>query len=330
MKKRKIIYIIVICIIFPILYIAYPYWSLITLVSAIEEGDREKIEEKIDFPKVRESLKEDFKAELMNSLLNDDMKDNIFGGIALVFVPALIDSLMDNYLTPTGISKLIKEGEIEDKKNREDVSQIDSSVEFPDLKWAFFKSPMRFKAILKNNVELKLELQGTSWRLTRITVPLDDVEKGKQDVARIIKSSIKNTLEINSDSENTKEELVEFREKQEYLPMVKLYDFEATTINTFSKKEVPSVKFKIKNEGNKTLNKVKVTVYFKDSNDIIITEEDFTPVNVSSWSMDNKKPLKPNYIWEAGEGNYYTVENIPSEWETGNAVAKITDIEIKK
>ena len=95
------------------------------------------------------------------------------------------------------------------------------------------------------------------------------------------------------------------------------------------KKEVPAVKFKIKNEGNKTLSKVKVTVYFKDSNDIIITEEDFTPVNVSSWSMDNKKPLKPNYIWEAEKGNYYTVENIPSEWETGNAVAKITDIEIK-
>ena len=307
------------------------------MVSAIEEGDREKIEEKIDFPKVRESLKEDYKAELMDSLLNDDMKDNIFGGIALVFAPALIDSLMNNYLTPAGISKLIKEGEIEDKKNGEDVSQIDSSVEFPDLKWAFFKSPMRFKAILKNNVEFKLELQGTSWRLTRITVPLDDVEKGKQDEARIIKPSIKNTLEINIDSEETKvleedtnEGLEEFREKQEYFPMVKLYDFEATTINTFLEKEVPAVKFKIKNEGNKTLSKVKVTVYFKDSNDIIITEEDFTPVNVSSWSMDNKKPLKPNYIWEAEKGNYYTVENVPSEWEIGNAVAKITDIEINK
>ncbi len=122
----------------------------------------------------------------------------------------------------------------------------------------------------------------------------------------------------------------EFKQEREYLNKVNLYDFEVSTIDTYSDKNIPAVKFKIKNAGDKTLTNVEVTVYLKDRDGNIIMEEDFNPVLVSAYSFSgNNKPLKPGYIWEMEKGKWYTIKNAPSEWHVGNAVAKITDIEIE-
>ena len=115
--------------------------------------------------------------------------------------------------------------------------------------------------------------------------------------------------------------------KQDYIAKVKLYDFEATRINTYTNKNVPAVRFSIKNEGERTLNKVEVTVYFKDANGSVIFEEDYYPVLVSEYSLSDNKPLKPNYIKRQAEGTYYTIEQLGPEWKTGAAEAVVTDIE---
>ena len=59
----------------------------------------------------------------------------------------------------------------------------------------------------------------------------------------------------------------------------------------------------------------------------VIAEEDYHPVLVSEYSFGDSKPLKPNYIWQMERGKFYQAENVPTEWQEGNATAKITDIE---
>jgi len=81
---------------------------------------------------------------------------------------------------------------------------------------------------------------------------------------------------------------------------------------------------------NRTLSKVEVTVYFKNEEGTIIFEEDFNPVLVSEYSFTDNKPLKPNYIWQPGKSQYYTIEEVPDEWQVGSAIAKITDIEFEQ
>lgn len=91
------------------------------------------------------------------------------------------------------------------------------------------------------------------------------------------------------------------------------------------------MRFKLKNNGDRVLSKVKVTVYLKDQSGKVIGEEDFYPVIVSSLSLSgNRKPLKPGYIWEIERGKVFTMKDAPTEWQVGNATAKITEIEFEE
>jgi len=128
--------------------------------------------------------------------------------------------------------------------------------------------------------------------------------------------------------EETKKEIKSFQEKQAYVKNVVLYDLKAKYHKTYLEERVPGVEFKLKNKGNKTLNEVEVTVYFKDATGTIIAEEDYHPVLVTKYSFSgNNKPLKPNYVWQMERGHFYKAESVPTEWKEGAVSAKITNIE---
>ncbi len=155
-------------------------------------------------------------------------------------------------------------------------------------------------------------------------------------VAKITDIEFKEAVELDSEEVTAKsgenelnKEISDFEQKQAYVDKVKLYEFTAKYFSTYTDKNTPGVTFKIKNEGDKTLTKIEVTVYFKDAFNNTIAEEDFHPVFVSEYSFRDNKPLKPNYIWQMERGKFYTAESVPSEWQEGNAVAKITNIEFE-
>src|SRR5690606_20317808 len=97
-------------------------------------------------------------------------------------------------------------------------------------------------------------------------------------------------------------------------------------IDTYSDKGVPAIRISLKNNGNRSLDEVRVTVYFQDVNGKTIYEESFSPVLVSKFSFDNNQPLKAGYIREMEQGKYYVVKSPLSQWDEGKATVKITDI----
>jgi hypothetical protein len=128
--------------------------------------------------------------------------------------------------------------------------------------------------------------------------------------------------------EETNNEIALFKEKQDYIENIQLYELKSKYHETYFDGKVPGVTFKLKNNGNRTLKRVEVTVYFKDSDGNIIFEEDYLPVLVSEYSFNDNKPLKPNYVWSLGD-KFYKAEKVPSEWKVGSVSAKITDIEFE-
>lgn len=110
---------------------------------------------------------------------------------------------------------------------------------------------------------------------------------------------------------------------------LKLYDLETKYYESMLDGRVPGVDFKIKNNGGRTLNRVKVKVVFQDSQGKPIAEEEYSPVWVveNSYSSDNNTPLRPNYIWQNEKDHFYNAKSVPSEWAEGKATATITDIE---
>lgn len=109
---------------------------------------------------------------------------------------------------------------------------------------------------------------------------------------------------------------------------VKIYDLTARYFDSLLDGRVPGVEFKIKNDGDRTLNKVTVRVVFYDDQGKAIAEEDYYPVLVTSSGYgDDNKPLRPNYIWRQEQGKFYSAKSVPSEWKTGKVTATVTEIE---
>jgi len=124
---------------------------------------------------------------------------------------------------------------------------------------------------------------------------------------------------------------IENLHRKAYLSSVKLYAFKASTIDTREGRNIPAVRFKIRNQGDRTLSKVEVTVYLKNSFDKIIAERVFHPVVVSPYPLwGHDTPLRPGQTWQLRRGKWYTIKDAPSEWEIGNAEAAITYIEFQQ
>lgn len=131
--------------------------------------------------------------------------------------------------------------------------------------------------------------------------------------------------------EKTTEAMKEFTEKMNYMDKVEITEFLAKRIDTYRKKEIPAVRISLKNKGDRSLDKVKVVVYFKDKAGNTIFEEDFHPVLVSKYSFSgDNKPLKPGYVKEMEKDKFYTLESALSDWQEGKAIAKVVDIEFTK
>lgn len=191
----------------------------------------------------------------------------------------------------------------------------------------------------KNNWKVFLNLKAEQEELEKTTKiyilidEADELKKLKKYQRAILK--YKEVLTLDSESveakssiEETKKEVASIKAKQEYIKNVILYDFKAKYYDSYLNKNIPGINFKIKNEGNRTLKKVEVTVYFKNADGNTIAEENYHPVLVSSYGFgDNNKPLKPNYIWQMERGKFYQAKSVPSEWKEGSAMSKITNIE---
>ena len=126
---------------------------------------------------------------------------------------------------------------------------------------------------------------------------------------------------------DTKREIGEYEEKQEYIKNVSLYDLKAKFYTIYAENRVPGVEFKLKNNGERLLREIEVTVYFKDSTGKTIAEERYHPVLAMKKTYSGDEViLKQNYIWQMENGNFYKAASVPSEWDEGAVAAKITDI----
>ena len=174
------------------------------------------------------------------------------------------------------------------------------------------------KKVLGEELKKKLERNELPMTTTKNTETLIKEEKGWKiyknfKLARQKKE--KSMAETTSKKKN----------KIKYIRKIKLYDFNAGRYTDISKESFTGIHFKLKNEGPRIIKGVEVTVYFMDKKKIIIYEKKLHPVSAKSWKRTD--PLKPGYIWQLEKGHFMVVGGVPSEWEEGSALAKITDIE---
>lgn len=154
------------------------------LKDGIKDGNITKLEESIDFNSVRTDLKEQLNAAMMEKFSKDEeLKKNPFGSLAMAFGGKMVDGMIDSYVTPYGMSKLIngERNNIKINKNDTESSKKDKEIDF--YKKANFESYSLNKITLsvpdKNNPNEKTFMEFNrdffNWKLVKIRLPLDNI-----------------------------------------------------------------------------------------------------------------------------------------------------------
>jgi len=157
------------------------------------------------------------------------------------------------------------------------------------------------------------------------------VSQSLEENAKKPTASSSPTVKGTSEGATQKSESSAKAEKDSYIDTkISMYDIEVKYRDSMFDGKVPGVTFKLKNLGDRSLDNIEVTVYFKDKSGAIISEEDYNPVLVSSYSMGDNKPLKPGYVWQMEAGKFYAAKKVPAEWAEGAYEAKITNIKFSE
>jgi DUF2939 family protein len=93
---------------FVAVYVWAPFHAIDSLGEAVRNRDRDQLSALVDFPSVRQNLKDGFVAHLSKRAADDRaLEKNPLMGLALMFVPTLVNSVVDTVITPDGVIQLL-------------------------------------------------------------------------------------------------------------------------------------------------------------------------------------------------------------------------------
>lgn len=152
-----------------------------------------------------------------------------------------------------------------------------------------------------------------------------DYQKALEKYIEITKIDSKSVEAVNAEARKLEleEKIKDYEKEQEYIKNIIIRNVHIGE----SFLGETGVFGEIKNNGNKTLKKVEITIYCLDKSGNPVFEKDYHPVLVSDYIgiSDANEPLKPNYSRKFG----VKMDDAPSDWARKVRV-EITDIEFEE
>lgn len=88
-----------------------PFQAFAALAEAARVGDRDKLAAMVDFPAVREGLKDQLNARLTTALRTDPaLSQGPFGALGALLGPTVVDQVVDAAVTPDGVAAIVRSG----------------------------------------------------------------------------------------------------------------------------------------------------------------------------------------------------------------------------
>lgn len=151
-------------------FFASPYLAVRGLNKALQSGDQQALEAHVDFPALRESLKAQMRQAVTAELGAEASADNPFAGMAVAFVSALVDPMVDSMVTPSGLSTLIKEAHKQQPAPDDDA--------FAGARMGL-KGTSEFHVTVGKEADKSYKLvllrKGLDWKLSRIELPMQEL-----------------------------------------------------------------------------------------------------------------------------------------------------------
>lgn len=194
-------------------YVAAPFYTAWSIREAIRNGDAAYLEARIDWPRVKDTLRVSMAEYALGpgATAQADVggatpaapRPGLWQRIKTAYGQRVVASMVDNMVTPAGLTKLLSyrqsfnekvRGIADERKTltlRERVAKVWSRViraEF--LTPTRFAMEMRDKAIAERSYAGILELQGTTWRLVHLEIK----RSGKEAVPATVDGTSSNPL----------------------------------------------------------------------------------------------------------------------------------------
>lgn len=171
-----------------IAWIIWPYYAVYNLVTALRTGDVQNLEASVAWDSVRRGLKDDLNALLLRSLAADKKSDGLTGAFATLLGPAIVDRMIDSFLTPQAIAASSSSLKSENSENTNKVSdsiKASRNVRWDQIHYAFFSGSLlafRVAVVGEPDAPFREPAQflfqwGGSWKLTRVILPSDLFEQ---------------------------------------------------------------------------------------------------------------------------------------------------------
>ena len=191
--KKFLPWLVGLLVIFAIYLYASPYLVLNSIKNAAQQGDADKLSGYIDFPSVKQSMKDQVKAAMVEELAASDEQDG-FEALGTMLAAAMIDPLIDGLVTPDGVALMIQGQKLDfDLNNDKPEDKPKAKNEDIDYK-AGYLSFNRFKVQIidaddpNESLDVIMHRDWLSWKVTRINFSLDS--KDKKSNNKVAESSV--------------------------------------------------------------------------------------------------------------------------------------------
>jgi hypothetical protein len=166
-------------------YIALgPLIALHEINIGLQEQDSARLEAYIDFPKLRTNLKEQLYAVVVRQAATD-LRDNPFAALGMTIASKLVDSVIDSFVTPSGLANLaagrtaMADQTVNPTSSTQAPVRGHSSLLFEDAHYSY-DGLNTFSVLVggqdPDRVRFVLSREGLSWKLTNIIIPMGELE----------------------------------------------------------------------------------------------------------------------------------------------------------
>lgn len=146
-------------------YAVYPYVALYQLGQAIRRGDASTLQSMVDWPAVREGIKEDI-CDLVIDEPQEAKQGSQLPPFGAGFVRGITTNVVDAQVTPEALVKAA---------HKQETAKIPEGAAI-QVSWAFFAGPSEFLVDLDtpgqpDPIRLQMTLRDGAWYVTRVWLP---------------------------------------------------------------------------------------------------------------------------------------------------------------
>ncbi|MFP2769673.1 DUF2939 domain-containing protein [Oceanisphaera sp. KMM 10153] len=188
---RKIKYVLLLLILCAAGYVvAAPWLTAYRISDAVDRHDSVVLAELVEFDSVRQSLKQQLNSRVLRELGTDN-KQNPFSALGASLANIMVDGLLDTYMTPAGIERLMRgetpapgipESSPPQSPGDEAGHDPNDTKNPPERKTLFSDARMGYQTLDRfvvtvtdekgREADFVLSRRGLDWKLTAIALPL--------------------------------------------------------------------------------------------------------------------------------------------------------------